>query len=119
MLRLGRRLTLFWAAVLIGGAMLFQLVRQGTPIVVTALQIASFTYGGLLGGFLLGVASRRATERDAIFGMTVAIITMGALWAAQQFALVPRLLDTLWFALAGSLITIVAGSISARMREAT
>jgi solute:Na+ symporter, SSS family len=116
MLGLGRKLTLFWAAVLVGGAILFQFVRQGTPIVVTALQIASFTYGGLLGAFLLGVVSKRAVQRDAIAGMTTAILLMGALWAGQQFGLMPRWLDTLWFALAGSVITVVAGSISARLR---
>jgi solute:Na+ symporter, SSS family len=116
MLRLGRRLTLLWAAVLVGGAILFQFVRQGTPIVVTALQIASFTYGGLLGTFLLGVVSRRADQRDAVTGMTVALVLMAALWAAQQFALMPRWLDTLWFALVGSVLTVVAGTISARLR---
>ena len=116
MLRLGRKLTLFWAAVLVGGAILFQFVRQGTPIVVTALQIASFTYGGLLGTFLLGVLSKRAGQRDAVFGMTTAIVLMSALWAGQQFGWIPRLLDTLWFALAGSVVTVIAGSISARIR---
>jgi hypothetical protein len=38
---------------------LFQLVSPGTPVVVIALQIASFTYGGLLGGFLLALISPR------------------------------------------------------------
>jgi SSS family transporter len=116
MVRLGRRLTLFWAAVLIGGALLFQLVRQGTPIIVIALQIASFTYGGLLGGFLLGIISRKATERDALTGMVTAIAIMGALWGAQQFAVMPRVVDTLWFALIGSAITVLTGVVSATIR---
>jgi Na+/proline symporter len=117
MVRLGRRLTLFWAAVLIGGALLFQLVQQGTPIIVIALQIASFTYGGLLGGFLLGIISRKATERDALTGMATAIALMGALWAAQQFGLMPRVVDTLWFALIGSAITVLTGVVSATIRR--
>jgi Na+/proline symporter len=118
MVRLGRRLTLFWAAVLIGGALLFQFVQQGTPVVVIALQIASFTYGGLLGGFLLGIISKRATERDALIGMGTAIVIMGGLWAGQQFGLIPSVVDTLWFALIGSVITVGTGSLSAALRGA-
>ncbi len=117
MLRLGRRLTLLWAVVLVGGALGFQLLRQGTPVVVIALQIASFTYGGLLGGFLLGVLSRRAAQRDALLGMVVALLVMGVIWAAQQFGAMPKRIDTLWFSLLGSVITIVTGSISAGMRK--
>lgn len=118
MVRLGRRLTLFWAGVLISGALLFQFVQQGTPVVVVALQIASFTYGGLLGGFLLGILSRRATERDALAGMSAALVVMAALWAGQQFGLMPRIVDTLWFALIGSAITVGIGTLCAVARGA-
>jgi len=117
LLRLGRRFTLFWAAVLVGGASLFQFLQQGTPVVVVALQIASFTYGGLLGGFLLGVLSSRARERDAILGMACALVIMGTLWASQQFGAIPRVVDTLWFALIGSLLAVAIGMASARLRS--
>jgi SSS family transporter len=117
MLRLGRRLTLFWAVVLVGGAFLFQYLQQGTPVVVVALQIASFTYGGLLGGFLLGVLSRRARERDAMIGMATAIAVMGVIWSAQQFGLVGKFIDSLWFSLLGSTITVGAGLLSSRVRR--
>jgi Na+/proline symporter len=117
LLRVGKRFTLFWAVILVGGAILFQLVQQGTPVVVIALQIASFTYGGLLGGFLLGVLSRRAAQKDALLGMGTATLLMGAFWASQQFEWIPRLADTLWFALFGSAITLVVGEASARLRR--
>jgi SSS family transporter len=117
MLRLGRKLTLFWAVVLVGGAMLFQYLQQGTPVVVIALQIASFTYGGLLGGFLLGVLSRGARERDALTGMAAAIAIMACVWAAQQFGWMGKVIDTLWFALLGSAITVAVGLLSARVRR--
>lgn len=119
MLRLGRRLTLFWAVVLVGGAILFQYLQQGTPVVVIALQIASFTYGGLLGGFLLGVLTRGSDERDAITGMAAAIVIMGAIWGAQQFGLMDKVIDTLWFALLGSAITIAVGLLSMQLRRRT
>ena len=49
---------------------------RSTPVVVVALGIASFTYGGLLGGFFLGIFWRRAIQRDAILGMSVGIFAM-------------------------------------------
>jgi SSS family transporter len=116
LMRAGRFFTLVWGAVLIAGAIAFQFMRQDTPIVVIALQIASFTYGGLLGGFLLGLVSSRAGERDAITGMGTAIVVMGAWWAAQQFHVIPKVIDPLWFSLIGSAITVGVGTASARLR---
>jgi Na+/proline symporter len=116
LMRVGRLMTLGWAVVLIGAAMLFQLAQQGTPVVVVALQIASFTYGGLLGGFLLGLISKRAGPRDAVAGMAVAIALMAALWAAQQFGAMPKVIDSLWFALLGSAVTVVVGMALAAVR---
>jgi SSS family solute:Na+ symporter len=113
----GRMFTIMWAFILIGGALLFQLVQPGTPIVVIALQIASFTYGGLLGGFLLAILSERADQRDAITGIATAIVVMALLWALQQFGSVPRLFDGLWFALIGSIVTVLTGMASARLRR--
>jgi solute:Na+ symporter, SSS family len=119
LMRAGRIFTIAWAVVLIGGALLFQLVRPGTPIVVIALQIASFTYGGLLGGFLLAVLSKRADQKDAIIAIGTAIVVMTILWAAQQFQLAgfaERRIDGLWFSLIGSLVTLVVGLVSAAVR---
>ena len=116
LLRVGKRFTLAWGVVMIAVSLAFQLVAAGTPLVVVALQIASFTYGGLLGGFLLGLVSRRADGRDALTAMAVAVASMGALWAAQQFGAIPRVVDTLWFALIGSAITVGVGELSARIR---
>jgi Na+/proline symporter len=112
----GKRFTLVWFVILIGGAMLFQLVQQGTTVVVIALQIASFTYGGLLGGFLLAVLSKRADQTDAIAGMGAAILIMAALWAGQRFAVIPTLVDGLWFSLIGSAITVLVGVASSYIR---
>jgi SSS family solute:Na+ symporter len=114
--KVGKAFTLAWAVVLIGGAMLFEMASQGTPVVIVALQIASFTYGGLLGGFLLGILVRRADQADAVLGMAVAIAGMGALWAAQQFGAMPKVVDTLWFALVGSAVTVVTGTLSSLVR---
>lgn len=114
LMRVGRVFTLLWAIALVGGAMLFRFAAQDTPVVVIALQIASFTYGGLLGGFLLGVLSRRARERDAVIGIGSAVVGMAILWASQQFGAIPTIVNTLWFSLIGSVITVGVGLLSSR-----
>lgn len=119
LMKMGKRFTLMWGAILVGGAMLFQLVQQGTPVVVIALEIASFTYGGLLGGFLLGVISKRADQVDAIIGMGTAILLMASLWAVQKFGGIEPFVNGLWFALIGSTITLIVGELSARIRGST
>jgi hypothetical protein len=106
--------TLAWAAVLIGGAMLYPNDPK-RPVVVVALQVASFTYGGLLGAFFLGLGWRRAVQRDAITGMAVGIGTMTVIVFAKQLAQwVPALAPTLapfaaiawpWYVLIGTSIT--------------
>ncbi len=46
-------LTIFWAVMLIFSAFIF--MESSKAVVEVALSIASFTYGGLLGTFLLGI----------------------------------------------------------------
>ncbi|MFW5947163.1 MAG: sodium:solute symporter [Gemmatimonadota bacterium] len=116
LLAAGRMFTLVWAVILIGGAILFELVQQGTPIVVIALQIASFTFGPLLGGFLLGVLFRRPDQTDAIIGIGTAVAAMTAFWAVQTFGVIEPMADTLWFALIGSALTVAVGWASAVAR---
>src|SRR5262245_54197009 len=116
MFKVGKLFTLMFGLILIVGGILFQFIQQGTPVVVIALNIASFTYGGLLGGFLLGILSKRAAETDAIIAMSVAIVVMTILWALQQFGAIPKFVDGLWFSLIGSSLTVLVGVISAAVR---
>ncbi len=69
-----RGLTVFWAGLFILFASLFE--NTENPVVELGLAIASFTYGGLLGGFLLGILIRRAHEWDAVIAFCVTIVTM-------------------------------------------
>jgi solute:Na+ symporter, SSS family len=117
LLRAGRTFTLIWAGILIGGAILFQYAQQGTPIVVIALQIASFTFGPLLGGFLLGTLFSKPDQRDAITGISTAVVLMTSLWVVQTFGIIDRVVDTLWFAMIGSALTVVVGLTSAVIRS--
>ena len=123
-LRVGKLFALAWGVVLTGGALLYP--EQGTPVVVIALSIASYTYGGLLGGFFLGLLWRRAVQRDAILGISVGIFAMTFIVFARQIAaLSPAMGDALviggidlkriawpWYVLIGTSITMLAGILS-------
>ena len=112
LMKVGKLFTLLWAAILISGAILFQFAAAGTPVVLVAYGIASFTYGGLLGAFLLGVLFKQTGQRDVLLGMSTAIVVMSALWGWQTLSGKPALLDSLWFALVGSAITVGVGLLS-------
>lgn len=125
-LRMGKLFALIWGTVLTAAALLYR--EQGTPVVVVALSIASFTYGGLLGGFFLGLFWRRANQRDAITGMSVGILVMSfVVFAKQLSAAYPGLAETLgplarvawpWYVLIGTSITLAVGILSSLTHEA-
>jgi solute:Na+ symporter, SSS family len=65
-MRVSRGLTLVWGVVLIVIALTVQHLQQS--VLELALTIASVPYGSLLGIFLLGVLTKKATERGALLG---------------------------------------------------
>jgi SSS family transporter len=119
--RAGKIFALVWGVVLTGGALLFPR-EQGTPVVVVALGIASFTYGGLLGVFFLGNFWKRARQRDAILGLALGIAAMSlVVFANQLSAWAPALAPWLrpfrgiawpWYVLIGTSITMLIGILS-------
>ena len=114
--KMARRFTLMWAAILVGGALLYR--QQGTPVVVIALAIASFTYGGLLGAFFLALGWKRARQRDAITGMLVGITIMTFVVFANNLKARFPVLEPLagiawpWYVLIGTTITFLVGVLS-------
>ena len=119
-LRVGKMFALAWGIALTAGALMFK--EQGTPVVVIALSIASFTQGGLLGGFFLGLFWSRAIQRDAILGMSVGISCMAFIVFAKQIvsaypSMEPALSGVAsiawpWYVLIGLSITFVTGVLS-------
>ncbi|HJP60221.1 MAG TPA: hypothetical protein VJ865_09480, partial [Gemmatimonadaceae bacterium] len=119
-LRVGKLFTLFWGVILLAAALLYR--EQGTPVVVIALSIASFTYGALLGGFFLGMLWRRAIQRDAITGMAVGIVAMSfVVFAKQMMTVFPSMTSLLttvshisfpWYVLIGTSFTVGVGILS-------
>lgn len=98
--RAGRIFTLVWAALLIGGAILFIPLSVGTSAVEVALGIASLVYGGLLGVFALGVLTARPGQGAAIFGIAVGI---GSVTFFRDQMAWP------WYVPFGSLVTFTSG----------
>lgn len=106
LLGISRCVTFLWAVMLMGTAISF-INLKGT-VVETALSIASYTYGGLLGTFLLGLFYKKARQKDAIAGFIVALVTMTILIQLAKIA---------WplYTLAGSITTVAVGIISSVM----
>lgn len=100
LLRVGKTFTLVWAALLVGGAILFIPLSQETAAVEVALGIASLVYGGLLGAFALGVLTKRPRQGAAITGIATGIGAVVILRGQMAWP---------WYALVGSSITFVVG----------
>jgi SSS family solute:Na+ symporter len=98
--RLSRFMTLFWALVLFGLAVL-SLHRVGR-VVEVGLQIASVAYGALLGVFLLGVLTRRANQNGAMVGMLCGFVTELYLWTETR-------VPWTWYVVIGTAVTFGVG----------
>jgi Na+/proline symporter len=102
--RVGRMLTLLWAAALVAGAWLFLDLGEGAAAVEVALGIASIVYGGLLGAFLLAIASTRADARSVAIGMLGGIALVAWIGYAHS-----DLVAWPWYVLLGSSTTALIG----------
>jgi len=110
-LRLARMVTVLWAGLLIGAAIIF--MKSPQAVVELALSIASFTYGGLLGTFLLGVLFRQPKQEDALAGFVAGIAIMITVIAL-------KLVAWTWFTFVGVIVTLFIGSFLSKLgrREA-
>ena len=111
-LRISRWFTVFWGVAL---AALAVLSRGVGSVLEAGLTIASITYGSMLGGFLLGVLTKRANEHGAILGMAFGLVSMLGVWAASDIAFT-------WYVLIGTMITFAVGygaSLLSARRSAT
>lgn len=126
-LLLSRGMTLAWGGLFVVFASLFEDTQN--PVVELGLAIASFTYGGLLGAFLLGLLVRRARETEAIIAFVMTIGTMVliifGLWhhPEQGWTLAFRPDDAIiaaqglrqvawpWYTFMGSVLTVGIGAM--------
>jgi SSS family transporter len=96
---LSRAAMVVWALVLFGLALL---ARHGGRVIEVGLTIASIAYGGMLGVFLLGVLTRRASEGGAMMGMICGLALNLYLWLFTSVAFT-------WYVVLGSVATFAVG----------
>jgi SSS family transporter len=105
-LKVSRIITGVWCILLVGSAIMF--MQSPQAVVELALSIASFTYGGLLGTFLLGVLFRRPTLRHAIPAFLTGI-------AVMIYIILFTSIAWTWYTLLGTTVTICTGLLLTRL----
>jgi SSS family solute:Na+ symporter len=98
--RLSRMATFAWGLVLFALAVL-SLHKVGR-VVEVGLQIASVAYGALLGVFLLGVLTKKATQNGAMVGMLCGFVTELYLWLGTR-------VPWTWYVAVGTVVTFGVG----------
>lgn len=123
-LRISRIITIVWAVILTGSAFFFaflQLQEGERPAVVElGLGIASYTYGGLLGAFLLGRLFTKPDKTDAMIGFFVGLISLLFMVEGPIHNLLPgEPLAIAWplYTVVGSAIVVLVGKLSQWIRR--
>ncbi|MBI3394221.1 MAG: sodium:solute symporter [Spirochaetia bacterium] len=96
---LSRAASLAWGVILVASALFF--VGTQHAVVELTLQLASFTYGGLLGLFLVGAFVRRATTSGALIGFGAGLVVMLGV-------IVAGILPWTLYTIVGALCTVAA-----------
>lgn len=103
-LKISRRMTLVWGAILI----VFGLVHWEHSLLETGLAIASLPFGSLLGLFLLGTLDSRANSKGCLVGMFAGLAVVLAVYFGTAVAYT-------WNFLIGSCVTFAIGSFVSRI----
>ena len=107
-LSISRKLTIFWAILLTLSAMMF--MGSSLAVVEIALSIASFTYGGLLGTFLLGLLFKRVKQISALAGFAAGIVVM-------IFVIFLSNIGWTWYTIIGVTVTISVGLLISQFQS--
>ena len=99
-LRLSRLATVGWALVLFALAIIA--LHKVGRVVEVGLQIASVAYGALLGVFLLGVLTKRASQNGALAGMLCGFAIELYLWLGTN-------VPWTWWVAIGTTVTFTVG----------
>lgn len=109
-LKLSKLFSIFWTIALVGTAFIF--IHTNESVIEIALSIASVTYGGLLGTFLLGVLFKSPQQMDAIIGFSAGLLVL-----IYVFFFTP--IAWTWYTMIGALTTIIVGLVSSRITRAS
>jgi Na+/proline symporter len=110
-MRLSRGLTVMWAAILFGLALLS---RRGGRVLEVGLSIASVAHGAMLGVFLLGILTKRANARGALVGMSCGLALNLFLWLAPEAArqVTGFAVAWTWYVTLGTIVTFSVGYLA-------
>ena len=97
---ISRLITGMWSILLVGSAIFF--MNSSHVVVELALSIASFTYGGLLGTFFLGVLFKSPKINHAIPAFLAGISVM-------VFIILFTSIAWTWYTLIGTTVTVTTG----------
>jgi len=106
-LALSRGSTILWGLVLF---FLGLASRYGGNVLEKGLSIASLAYGGLLGVFLLGLLTKRATQNGAIAGMLCGLGLNIYVWGWTH-------VPWTWYVTIGSLTTFAVGYLASAVER--
>lgn len=106
-LRQGKIWTLVWAVLFVGLGSVFS--NTENPVVEIGLEIASYTYGALLGSFLLGLLVKRARQADAVIAFLATLVVVVCL----LFVTFPdgKGIAFSWLTPIGVLVTLLVGGL--------
>lgn len=123
-LKNSRIITLIWGFILTGSAFLFAVLQlqagERPTVVELGLGIASYTYGGLLGSFLLGMFFKSSRTKDALIGFFTGLLALLFLVNGPIQKILPgEGLIIAWplYTLIGSLIVVSVGWVSSKVRK--
>jgi SSS family transporter len=102
-IKLSRRMTLAWGAVL----MAFGLKKWG-PLLETGLTVVSLPFGSLLGLFLLGTLNESANAFGALIGMFTGLVTILCIYAFTNVAYT-------WYFMIGAIVTFAVGALASQL----
>jgi len=106
-MKISRYFMLLWTVVFIGFAVSF--TSTDNPVIVLGLGIAGFTYGGLLGAFLIGRYTNYS-RTDAVIGLLVSVATLTIIILFGKMAWP-------WYTFMGVMMYALAATISNRARR--
>ncbi len=124
-LRISRIITGFWGLIITSSAFIFALIQlksmgERPAAVELGLGIASYTYGGLLGAFALGMLSRKVDRRDALIGFFSGLTALLFLVKGPAQQILPgEGLAVAWtlYVIIGGAIVVLIGNLSHIVRK--
>jgi SSS family solute:Na+ symporter len=125
-LKISRLMTIGWGTIITASAFVFAFLQLRTSgerpaVVELGLGIASYTYGGLLGAFALGILSKRLQRKNAVIGFFAGLLALLFLVRGPiQNWLPGEGLTIAWplYTLVGSSIAVIAGFLSGMLLKA-